>query len=155
MASPGANLASGYVEQMRQKALECERDNILSRFRGNIEVCCVPPAVRGDIGAVYRTVPLGSELTKKADACAQEQARVGVLDGTFPKVALSSGAYTQRTRDNALTAVCNAFNPDERFAAYKRFEPPVPCPAPTTEQLNSTQPPAWMPAAICQPSRYN
>jgi hypothetical protein len=151
MASPGANLASGYTEQQRQKALECERDNILSRFRPNVEVCCVP--TQYNLGVVTKEVPLGSVLTQKAIDCGVRQARENAL--TFPKTAVSSGEYTARKQSDAVSAICNAFNAESRFLEFKRFEPPFPCPAPTTEQLNSTQPPAWMPANICQPSRFN
>lgn len=151
MASPGANLASGYTEQQRQNAIICERDNILSRFRPNTEVCCVE---RGyNLGTTSKEVPLGSALTQKAIECAKTLARENAL--TFPTTAISSGEYTTRKQSEANSAICNAFQADSRFVEFKRFEPPTPCPAPTTEQLNSTQPPAWMPANICQPSRFN
>ena len=143
---PGTpNISSGYTSQLVQQAFQCDRQRILEKLQlqqgtGN---CCPPPATNKS--AVYASV-LEQEAATRCQANQVEQVE------TFPKVGVPESVRIQRVQSAALQCDYNQFNPETRFAMYKRYEPPAPCPAPTAAQLNSTAPkPTFF---GCQPSRF-
>ena len=138
---PGTpNISSGYTSQLVQQAYRCDQARVLAQLQSG--PCCPPPSTNKS--AVYASV-LEQEAATRCQANQVEQAK------TFPKVGVPESVRIQRVQSAAIECSYNQFNPETRFAMYKRYDPPAPCPAPTAAQLNSTAPkPTFF---GCQPSR--
>lgn len=138
---PGTpNISSGYTSQLIQQALRCDQSRILAQLQS--APCCKPTTTNKS--AVYASV-LEQEAATRCQANQVEQVE------QFPKVGVPESVRIQRVQSAALQCSYNQFNPETRFAMYKRYDPPPPCPGPTAEQLNSTAPkPTFF---GCQPSR--
>jgi hypothetical protein len=141
---PGTpNISSGYTSQLVQQAFRCDQARVLRLLQQGGGNCC-PSQPSTLKAAVYASVLEQEAATR----CQANQVRQ--VD-TFPKVGVPESVRIQRVQYANLQCSFNQFNPETRFAMYKRYEPPAPCPAPTAAQLNSTAPkPTFF---GCQPSR--
>jgi len=141
--NPGTpNISSGYTSQLVQQAYNCDRQRILGKLQQGSGNCCPPKP--SNKSALYASI-LEQEAATRCQANPVEQAY------KFPKVGVPESVRIQRVQSAAIQCSYNQFNPETRFAMYKRYEPPPPCPGPTAEQLNSTAPkPTFF---SCQPSR--
>lgn len=140
---PGTpNISSGYTSQLVQQAFRCDQARVLAKLRTGGGNCCPPPSTNKS--AVYASV-LEQEAATRCQANQVKQV------DTFPKVGVPESVRIQRVQSASLQCTFNQFDPTTRFAMYKRYQPPPPCPGPTAAQLNSTAPkPTFF---GCQPSR--
>lgn len=139
---PGTpNISSGYTSQLVQQAYRCDQARVLAQLQS--QTCCPPPSTNKS--AVYASVLEQEAATR----CQANQVRQ--VD-SFPKVGVPESVRIQRVQSASLQCSYDQFNPETRFAMYKRYQPPAPCPGPTAAQLNSTAPkPTFF---GCQPSRF-
>ena len=115
---PTGNLASGVTALILKRAQECERQNALKGLR-NIQ-CPLPRPLMGS--AMYASI-LELDASKGCPHTPQELA-------LFPQKATTSSINTRVIQQNAI--LCGTTGNNRVIVA--------PCPGPTAEQLNSTNP---------------
>ena len=128
------------IQQLIDNAKRCNANNALARARmvyGKACGTCGTPTSN-------KIVPTESSLlTANLSTCA--------VQAIVRPLPVPESVRIQRVQSAAIECSYNQFNPETRFAMYKRYDPPAPCPAPTAAQLNSTAPkPTFF---GCQPSR--
>lgn len=141
---PGtATQSSGYTSQLIQNALACDRQRVLASLRTGAVATCATP----------RPETKSAQAASVLEQLAQQSCQITGKDALLlPRAGVPESVRIQRVQSAVLTASVNPLNPETRFSAYTRFVPQAPCPPPTAEQLNSTQPTA--PLIGCQPSRF-
>ena len=128
--SLGANLSSGYIDNINQNTINC---GIIAHSKtGYSNTCSKEPS--GPL-----TVQLPSLAILKSISCPKP---TPAQFARFPKVAVPCSVYTQTfANPNGRCAALPV--PNTRFAKYNRYQPPVPC-APLPQSANM--------AGISQPS---
>jgi len=110
---PGSpSLISGYISQLKQDALTCDRNRILSGLNRSI-VCCPPTK------STSSAQPYSALLVQKQNICSP---MTDILN--YPKTATTMSAYTLSLRNNIINA--SNSDPSQRFSQYIRFIP-KPC----------------------------
>ena len=105
--SLGANLSSGYTEQILRDTLECSSKSIAST-----QQCLLRTNPGQGPSAMYPSM----RLSEKSKQC---PAPTPADFATYPKAAVASSVLTQ-SRSIKQT--------QERFSQYVRYQPPAPCP---------------------------
>ena len=107
--SLGANLSSGYTEQILRDTLQCSA----SRSIANDAALCLVTTTSGQgPSAVYSSM----RLSEKSKQC---PAPTPADFAKYPKVAVPSSVLTQARSTKQI---------QDRFSQYTRYQPPVPCP---------------------------
>lgn len=108
------NIASGNTDKINADAIRCSLPAITRSAKS--DNCCAknPPGP-----LVVQTSSLYSESKKCPGPTPDELAR-------YPKVAVPSSVRTLEKVNNFES--CTTTTAGERFAKYKRWQPPVPCP---------------------------
>lgn len=143
MPGPGTpTLSSGYTSQLAQTAIRCDTARILERLKGGVSPLCASPVLTK---AAQPASILEQQAQRGCPLSAEETLQM-------PRAGVPEGERIRRVQQAVITCSTDPFNISRRFDAYVRFVPQAPCPPPTAEQLNSTQPMA--PMIGCQPSRF-
>ncbi len=139
----GGNQAGAVVRNAAEAARRADRLALLGRYRE--QRCCISGSVSG------RANP-GNDISgyvlpsNRIDSLVE---RVVALGPKGNAAVLTSGVYTDNLRREVIEASKDPFNPETRFQAYERYQPPEPCP---TYVRNPAVPKA--PDAYCYPTRF-
>lgn len=142
MPGSGANTSGGYTDSLVSSALRCDQQRVLERLKGGAAACCASPIL------TKTALPASVLEIQKARGCPLTAQQELLL----PKAGIPESERIARVQQAVWTQSTNPTDPNARFSNYTRFVPQAPCPPPTAEQLNSTQPAA--PMIGCQPSRF-
>lgn len=140
---PGTpTLSSGYTSQLAQTAVRCDVARVLARLKGGVSPVCASPVET----KAAQPASVLEQLAQRGCPLTAEQMLA------MPRAGVPEGERIRRIQQEVLTCSTPPLDFKRRFNNYVRFVPQAPCPPPTAEQLNSTQPMA--PMIGCQPSRF-
>jgi hypothetical protein len=141
---PGTpTLSSGLTQQAAAAAARADQARVLASLQNQGSCGC--PGVQSNKGAYFASILEDDHATR----C---QPGPVVQAYLFPRAGTTENIRIQKKMDSLLTCATDPMDPATRYPLYRRFVPQAPCPPPTAEQLNSTQPkPSF---TICQPPRF-
>jgi len=129
--NPGANISSGYTNQLTRRAIQCDQARILAKLQGSGSACCSKPPGTNK-AALYSSV-LTQDMATACQPTPQEFAK-------FPKVGVPESIRIQKTQTSALECSVNPLDPNTRFSDYRRWVPNPPCVLTPAETYNPNLP---------------
>jgi len=116
------NIASGNTDKINAETIRCSLSSI--KDKSVSDNCCVNKTPPGPL-----TVQSHSMYLKSKNCPNPTPAEFAL----YPKVAVPSSVRTMEKLNNYQN--CTTLTTDQRFAKYKRWQPPIPCqPLPQTAQ---------------------